>query len=68
MNTALTVLVIAALGMAAGAFYLWRRGAPRKQVVLMALVALVMFANVLIWTLPYASGEAPVDKAEALAK
>jgi len=68
MNTALTILAIAALSMAAGAYYLWRRGAPTKQVVLMALVAVVMLANLLIWTLPYASGEAPVDKAEALAK
>jgi hypothetical protein len=68
MNTVLTVLVIAALALLAGAYFLWRRGAPTRQVVLMAVLAATMLANVVIWTLPYSSGEAPVDKADAFEK
>lgn len=68
MNTVLTVLVVAALALFAGAYFLWRRGAPTQQVVLMAVLAAIMLANVVIWTLPYSNGEAPVDKADALEK
>lgn len=50
--TASTLLGIAMLGVFAlviGAVVLWRRG-ERQKPVLMALAALVTFANVLIWT------------------
>jgi integral membrane sensor domain MASE1 len=66
MNSILTILLVAALALLAGAYYLWRKGAPRRQVVLMAVLAAIMLANVAIWTLPYANGEAPIDKADAL--
>ena len=68
MDTVLSILVIAASALLAGAFVLWRRGAPLKQISLMILLALVMIANVLIWTIPEGSGVAPVEKAEALAE
>ena len=67
-NTVLTALVVAALALLAGAYFLWRRGAPMKQVWLTAALAVVMLVNVLIWTLPYASGDAPVDRAQELEK
>lgn len=66
LNTVLSALVIAALALLAGAFFLWRRGGSMKQVSLMAVLAVIMLVNVLIWTLPYSSGQAPVDKAEQL--
>ena len=49
--TALSLAVIAAFALAGGGTYLlvWRR--ERKQGMLMLLAALVLFANVLIWTL-----------------
>ena len=68
MNTVLAVVVMAAFALLAGAFVLWRKGATSKQVTLMILLAAVMIANVLIWTVPDSSGVAPVEKAEALAE
>ena len=66
MDTVLSVLVLAAVALAGGAFFLWRRGGATKQVWLMLLVAAILIANVLIWTIPYSSGTAPVDRAAAL--
>ena len=64
MNTVLSMLVLAAIAMIGGAILLWRRQGASKQVWLMLLLAVVMIANVLIWTIPDASGDAPVDRAE----
>jgi drug/metabolite transporter superfamily protein YnfA len=66
MDILLSVLVLAAFAFLAGAFVLWRKGAPRKQALLMVVVAAILLANVLIWTLPDASGESPAQKAGAL--
>lgn len=66
MDTLLSVLVLAALAFLAGAVVLWRKGGSPKQAVLMVLVAAILIANVLIWTLPYANGGSPVEKAQAL--
>jgi hypothetical protein len=49
-----------------GAYVLWRRGVPAKQPLLMLLLAAIAVANVLIWTLPDASGDAPLDQVEEL--
>jgi hypothetical protein len=65
MDTVLSVLVLAAVALAGGALFLWRRGGATKQVWLMLLVAAILIANVLIWTIPYSSGTAPVDRAAA---
>jgi hypothetical protein len=35
-----------------------------KQPALMVLLALIAFANVLIWTVPNADGTSPVEQAE----
>ena len=61
MDTALSLLMLAALALMAGAAYLWRARAERKRPLLMLLLAAVMLVNVGIWTLPDASGEAPVE-------
>lgn len=61
MGAVLSVMMLAALALVAGAVVLWRRGV-RKQASLMVVLAVVMIANVLIWTLPDRSGTAPIDR------
>ena len=63
MDAILSVLVLAAIALAGGAWFLWRRGGATRQVWLMVVLAVVMIANVLIWTIPDSSGTAPVDRA-----
>ena len=65
MATALSLMVLTAVALVAGSVWLWRRGGSRKQVGLMLVLAVVMAINVGIWTLPDASGEAPVGKTMA---
>ncbi len=64
MNIILSIVMLAAFALLAGAFFMWRRGAPPKQPLLMALLAIIAVMNVAIWTVPDASGEAPIDKVE----
>lgn len=61
MNLVLSLVVLAAIALIAGAWYFHRRGAPTRQVSLMLILAAVMIANVLIWTIPDGSGTAPVE-------
>lgn len=61
MDLVLSLVVIAVLVLLAAAFFAWRRGA-RQQAVLMVVLALVGVLNVLIWTVPDATGTSPVDK------
>ena len=51
-DTALSILVLSAIALVIGAIYLIRRGGPRKQAILMLVMAALMAANVAIWTLP----------------
>ena len=64
MDLALSLLMLGALVLLAGALYLWRSRGERQRPLLMLLLALVMLVNVGIWTRPDASGEAPVARAE----
>lgn len=52
MSAALSVMMLAALSLVAGAIYLWRRGASRLQIALMLIMAVVIAANVAILTVP----------------
>lgn len=63
MDTVLSILMLAALAMLAGAFWLWRRQGAIRQVWLMIVLALIMLLNVAIWTIPDKGGTAPVDRA-----
>ena len=65
MDAVLSVLVLVAIALIGGAIFLWRRGGATRQVWLMLVLAVVMIANVLIWTVPDSSGTAPVDRAAA---
>ena len=62
MAAVLSILVLAAIALVAGSYYLWRKGAPAARVLLMLLLAAIMAVNVAIWTLPDATGDAPVDR------
>jgi len=64
MDAVLSVVMLAALALVAGAVFLWRRGG-RKQAGLMVVLAAVMVVNVLIWTVPDSGGTAPIDQAAA---
>lgn len=48
--TLLSILVLAAFALVAGAVYLLVKRKERKQGILMLIAAAVMFGNVLIWT------------------
>ena len=64
MDIVLSLVVLAALGLLAAAWFAWQRG-NRQQAVLMAILALVGIVNVLIWTLPNAKGTSPVEQIDA---
>ena len=61
MPTVLSILVLAAIALLLGGAMMWRKG-DRKRAMLMVLLAIIAATNVAIWTLPDASGEAPVSK------
>lgn len=61
-DTVLSILILAAFVLLLGAFVLWRRGGPKRQVTLMVILALVALANVAIWIVPDGQGNAPVDR------
>jgi drug/metabolite transporter superfamily protein YnfA len=61
-----SITMLAAFALLAGAFYLWRKQKAAKQALLMALLAFVMLANVVIWTIPEPvppAGSAATDSA-----
>lgn len=60
-DTVLSIVVLVALALVWGAVVLWRRG-ERTKAALMVLLAAVMAGNVAIWTLPDASGSAPLGR------
>lgn len=63
MDTILSIVVLVAVALVAGAIVLYRRGIRGKQISLMVLLAVIMIANVLIWTVPDATGVTPVEQA-----
>lgn len=61
----LSIVMLAALALVAGAVVLWRRTGQVKQPALMVLLAVIAVLNVLIWTIPTESGEAPIEQLKA---
>ena len=61
----LSIVMLAALALVAGAFVLWRRTGEAKNPALMALLAVIAVLNVLIWTIPSTGGEAPIAQIKA---
>ncbi|QIQ86750.1 hypothetical protein [Erythrobacter sp.] len=70
MNTdiVLSIVMLAALALLAGAFVLWRRTGEVRNPALMVVLALVALANVLIWTVPGEDGTRPLDGLEEAGK
>lgn len=64
MNITLSILMLAAFALLAGAGFLWFKRGERKQAGLMALLALIMIANIAIWIVPTPDGGAPIDQIE----
>ena len=62
MNLILSILMLGGLGLIAGAVLLARRG-ERKKALLMAIAALVMFANVAVLVVPLDDGRTPAEAA-----
>ena len=62
LDTVLSITVLAAILLVIGAFFMWRRTGNVKNALLMVLLAVVALLNVAIWTLPDASGDAPIEK------
>ncbi len=60
-NLILSVLMLAGAALLAGGIYVLRKGINRKQGWLMILAAVVMFANVGIWTIPVPESNQPVS-------
>lgn len=61
----LSIVMLAALALLAGAFVLWRRTGEAKNPALMVLLAVIAVVNVLIWTVPSDTGEAPIEAIKA---
>lgn len=61
----LSIVMLAALALIAGAFVYWRRTGELKQPALMVLLAVIAIVNVLIWTIPTSDGTSPVEQVEA---
>lgn len=55
LDTALSLMMLVAIALVAGAIFLFRRG-ERKRPGLMVLLAMVMAVNIVIWTLPDSGG------------
>lgn len=60
----LSIVMLAAIALFAGAVVLWRRTGAIKQPALMVLLALIAVINVLIWTVPIADGTSPIERAQ----
>ena len=58
----LSIVILAAIALVAGAVVLWRKGI-RKQAGLMALLALIMAINAAIWLAPMDDGTSPAERA-----
>ena len=63
LATVMSIMVLAAIILLLGAFALWRRGGPRKQVGLMVLLAAIIATNVAIWAIPDPQGRSLIGEA-----
>ena len=64
LDLVLSIVVLAAIALLAGSFFLWRRTGNAKNAALMVVLAFIALINVAIWTVPTTDGEAPLDKVE----
>ena len=62
LSAVLSILVLAAFALVAGAVWLWRKPGMRRQALLMLVLAGIAAINVAIWTLPDGEGRSPVGQ------
>lgn len=62
MAAILSIMMLTALALVAGAIYLRRHGGTRMQVALMLVLAAVIVGNVALWTLPGPNNTAPLGQ------
>jgi len=62
-DVTLSLMMLAAFALVAGAIARWRRDGFVRPVWLMLLAAAVLLANVAIWAVPMEGGAAPADRA-----
>ncbi len=55
-DAALSLAMLTALALVAGAVFLWRKG-ERQRPSLIAVLAAIMITNVVIWSLPNPDGQ-----------
>jgi drug/metabolite transporter superfamily protein YnfA len=55
--TVLSLMVLTALALVAGAWWLWRKRRAVRQALLMLVLAAVIAVNVAIWAVPTDSGQ-----------
>lgn len=60
----LSVAMLGGFALFWGAWKLWRREGASRKLWLMAAAALVLFANVAIWTVPDDQGQSLVESAD----
>ncbi len=65
MNIVLSIVMLAAFALVAGAIVYWRRTGELKQPVLMLILAAIAVGNVLIWTVPTTDGDSPITAAQS---
>ena len=65
MATVLSLLMLLLIALLLGAGWLWWRNGLTKQVGLMLLLAVVVAANIAIWTVPDESGRSMIGDAPA---
>ena len=51
-NIALSIAMLAVFALAVGGIYLWAKRGDKQRGLLMLAAAIVILANVLIWTVP----------------
>lgn len=61
----LSLVMLTAVALMAGAVVYWRRTGAVKQPLLMVLLAVIAVINVLIWTIPTSDGLAPLETIKA---
>ncbi len=59
----LSIVMLAGIALLAGAWLMWKRTGVVKQPLLMVVLAVIAFLNVAIWTVPGATGTAPIQQA-----
>ena len=63
LDAALSLMMLAAIALVAGALFLFRRG-ERQRPVLMLVLAAIMGVNLVIWTAPTQQGTTLVEEAK----